>query len=110
MVILDKRGKKLHGIEKSDCNFRDFSNVVADEDNMYVTDRGGKKKLIFKFNKNCELLNVVGGLADIDPVAVTACSWSSGCSAGILTFSPEMLSSSGRLTVSDLNSDQVQLF
>ena len=70
VVILDKRGKKLRGIEKSECDFRDLSNVVVDkEDNMYVTDRGSKK--IFKFNKNCELLNVVGGLADIDPVAAT---------------------------------------
>ena len=51
VVLLDKDGKKLKSIKRSNYKFRDLSSVAVDnEDNIYFDDFNGKN--IYKFNKD----------------------------------------------------------
>ena len=51
IVILDRTGKRLQSIKKSQHGFQNlFGIAVDDNDNIYVTDNGSKS--VFKFDKN----------------------------------------------------------
>ena len=58
IVILDRTGKRLRSIKKSQHGFqRLFGVAVDDNDNIYVTDNGSKS--VFKFDKNGTQIKVV---------------------------------------------------
>ena len=60
VVVLDKSGKKLHSIAKSQHHFKRLSGIVVDKDDaIYLLDRGSRK--LFKFDQNYELVKVVTG-------------------------------------------------
>ena len=58
IVILDKTGKHLWSIKKSQHGFQElYGAAVDDNDNIYVTDYGSKS--VFKFDKNGTQIKVV---------------------------------------------------
>ena len=58
-IILDKSGKKLHNIAKSQYHFNGLYGIAVDKDDaIYLaTPKSGK---LFKFNHNHELVKVTG--------------------------------------------------
>ena len=79
VVVLDKSGKKLHNIIKSQYHFKDLRGIVVDKDDnniIYLTDQENCK--LFKFNRNHELVKVIGqehGLEQFNPWGITVCSF-----------------------------------
>ena len=76
VVVLDKSGKKLHNIAKSQYHFKDLQGIAADkDDNIYLTDQGSCK--LFKFNQKHELVKVIGqgqlGLEQFNPYKINVC-------------------------------------
>ena len=60
VVVLEKSGKKLHSIAKSQHHFKELYGIVVDKDDaIYLLDQGSRKLL--KFNQNHELVKVVTG-------------------------------------------------
>ena len=60
VVVLDKSGKKLHSIAKSQHHFKTLCGIVVDKDDaIYLLDEGSRK--LFRFNQNHELVKVVTG-------------------------------------------------
>ena len=58
IVILDRTGKRLYSIKKSQHGFKELYGVAVDDnDNIYVTDNGSKS--VFKFDKNGTRIKVV---------------------------------------------------
>ena len=73
VVVLDKSGKKLYDIAKSQYHFKDIRGIAMDKhDNIYLTDRESRK--LFKFNKTRELVKVIGqGLQQFNPRGINVC-------------------------------------
>ena len=60
VVVLDKSGKKLHSIAKSQYHFKHLCGIAVDKDDaIYLLD--SKNRKLFKFNQNYELVKVVTG-------------------------------------------------
>ena len=58
IVILDRTGKRLRSIKKSQHGFQELYDVAVDDnDNIYVTDDG--RRSVFKFDKNGTQIKVV---------------------------------------------------
>ena len=76
VVVLDKSGKKLHSIAKSQHHFNGLYGIVVDKDDaIYLLDQGSRK--LFKFNQNFELVKVVTregqGLDQFNSWGITFC-------------------------------------
>ena len=75
VVVLDKSGKKLLNIAKSQYHFNELQGIAVDkDDNIYLTDQGSHK--LFKFNQNHELVKVIGqgqGLKQFNPYGISVC-------------------------------------
>ena len=75
VIVLDKNGKKLHNIAKSQYHFKALEGIAVDkEDNCYLTDEGSGK--LFKFNQKHELVKVIGqgqGLKQFNPWGISIC-------------------------------------
>ena len=76
VVVLDKSGKKLHSIAKSQHHFKGLYGIAVDKDDaIYLLDQGSRK--LFKFNQNFELVKVVTregqGLGQFNPWGITFC-------------------------------------
>ena len=75
VVVLDKNGKKLRSIAKSQYHFKILSSIVVDkDDNIYLIDQGNRK--LFKFNQNYELVKVIGQgqeLEQFSPRGINVC-------------------------------------
>ena len=67
ILILDRTGKRLRSIKKSQHGFQElFGVAVDDNDNIYVTDNGSKS--VFKFDKNGTQIKVVKpAVEDLEP-------------------------------------------
>ena len=58
IIILDRAGKRLQSIQKSQHGFKKLFGVAVDnDDNIYVTDT--KNKSVFKVDKNGTQINIV---------------------------------------------------
>ena len=75
VVVLDKCGKKLHNIAKSEHQFKELRGIVVDkDDNIYLTDQENSK--LFKFNQKHELVKVIAqgqGLEQFNPYGINVC-------------------------------------
>ena len=77
VVVLDKSGKKLHSIAKSQHHFKGLYGIAVDKDDaIYLLDNRSRK--LFKFNQNYELVKVVTegegqGLGQFNPWGITFC-------------------------------------
>ena len=75
VIVLDKNGKKLHNIAKSQHHFKELEGIAVDkDDNIYLIDQGSSK--LFKFNQNHELVKEIGqgqGLKQINPYGISVC-------------------------------------
>ena len=77
VIVLDKSGKKLHNIAKSQYRFNELRGIALDrDDNIYLIDRGSHK--LFKFNQNHKLVKVIGRgqgqeLKQFDPWGIIVC-------------------------------------
>ena len=73
VIVLDKNGKKLHNIAKSQHHFKELEGIAVDkDDNIYLIDQGSSK--LFKFNQNHELVKEIGqGLKQINPYRISVC-------------------------------------
>ena len=77
VVVLDKSGKKLHNIAKSQHHFKELQGIAVDkDDNIYLINRGSHK--LFKFNQNHKLVKVIGQgqgqeLKQFDPWGICVC-------------------------------------
>ena len=75
IVVLDKSGKKLHNIARSQYHFKQLRGIAVDkDDNIYLIDRGNNK--LFKFNQNHELVKVTGQgqeLKQFNPHGINVC-------------------------------------
>ena len=75
VIVLDKNGKKLHNIAKSQYQFEQLEGIAVDkEDNCYLTDQGSGK--LFKFNQNYELVKENGqgqGMEQFNPSGICVC-------------------------------------
>ena len=66
VTVLDKKGKKLHNIAKSQYQFKQLEGIAVDkEDNCYLIDQGSGK--LFKFNQNHELVKEIGQGHELEP-------------------------------------------
>ena len=70
VVVLDKDGRKLRNIKRSDHKFEDLSSLVVDnEDNIYFDEWSGKN--VYKFDKNMKkIMQKQTGLSSCSGVAV----------------------------------------
>ena len=79
VIVLDKNGKKLYNIAKSQYHFKVLEGIAVDKyDNIYLIDRGSHK--LFKFNQNHKLVKVIGQgqgqgqeLKRFDPWGIIVC-------------------------------------
>ena len=75
VIVLDKSGKKLRSIAKSQYHFKILHSIAVDkDDNIYLIDQGSSK--LFKFNQNHELVKVIGqgqGLEQFNPWGISVC-------------------------------------
>ena len=75
LIVLDKKGKKLHNSAKSLYQFKQLEGITVDkEDNIYLTVPGNSK--LFKFNQKRELVRVIGqgqGLEQFNPFGISVC-------------------------------------
>ena len=75
VIVLDKSGKKLHNISKSQYRFNELRGIAVDkDDNIYLTDQRSHK--LFKFNQNHELVKLIGqgqGLEQFNPWGIYVC-------------------------------------
>ena len=75
VLVLDKNGKKLRSIAKSQYHFKKLRGIAVDkDDNIYVTDQVSSK--LFKFNQKHELVKVIGqgqGLEQFNPYGINVC-------------------------------------
>ena len=77
VVVLDKSGKKLCNIAKSQYHFKDLRGIAVDkDDNIYLIDRGSAHGKLFKFNQNHELVKVIRQGQEIEqfnPWGISVC-------------------------------------
>ena len=75
VLVLDKNGKKLRSIAKSQHHFKELQGIAMDkDDNIYLIDQGNRK--LFKFNQNYELVKVIGlgqELEQFNPWGICVC-------------------------------------
>ena len=72
VLVLDKNGKKLCNISKSQYHFEELQGIAVDkDDNIYLIDQGSSK--LFKFNRIHELAKVIGQEQGFNPCGIGMC-------------------------------------